>query len=171
MVEILRYKDESDKSLGLAGMAIALMACDGENYLSSVSLEEGEQPFDLDDDSFLNGNPRISARLVWNDMFVRFQLITGLVIGNILCRRRGAMPTSKELAAVRDFVLREGAAECSLDNDEIEGIYNKNLSFYRRMFGHRQVIELAESFAAQLRVQRRMSAGEVFDYLSSLNNM
>ena len=35
----LKYIDEEDKSYGIAGMAVAIMVFDGENLLSSISLE------------------------------------------------------------------------------------------------------------------------------------
>lgn len=171
MVEVLRYKDEADKSLGLAGMAISLVACDGERYLASLSLEEGDEAFELSSESFFSGNPRFSARLVWNDLFVRFQLSSGLLLGNVLCRWRGTMPPAEVLDAVHDIVREEGGSECSLDDDEIENVYNKSLAFYRRLFAHRPVIEVADSFADHLRRQRRMSAGEVFEFLSCLSRL
>lgn len=171
MVEVLRYKDEADKSLGLAGMAISLVACDGERYLASLSLEEGDEAFELSSESFFSGNPRFSARLVWNDLFVRFQLSSGLLLGNVLCRWRGTLPPAEVLEAVHDIVREEGSSECSLDDDEIENVYNKSLAFYRRLFAHRPVIEVADSFADHLRRQRRMSAGEAFEFLSCLSRL
>ena len=40
MYDKLKYIDETDKSLGIAGMAITLVACDCEDMLACVSLEE-----------------------------------------------------------------------------------------------------------------------------------
>ena len=65
----LKYKDENDRSMGLAGSAIALVIWDGEDKLAAIDLDSlpGEGMEMTPDFSFA-GNPRLSARLAWQMM-------------------------------------------------------------------------------------------------------
>lgn len=169
----LHYSDESDKSLGIAGMAIALVACDSESVLASVSLESGEETFDFSQDFFFSGNPRQSARIAWNELLRQFQIASSLLLGNVFCRARagGHAPEADVLDFVRDFIAAEGREYCSLDDDEIQTVYDKYLHFHTRLFSHPGVLSVARDFATVLRMRRSMTAGEVFEQLSRLNSI
>lgn len=173
MDSLLKYTDETDKSLGIAGMAISLIACDSEDYLASVSLEEGEEAIAMASEFFFNGNPSVSAKIAWNEMLKQYQITTAMLIGNIMCRAlvAGHSPKNKILDLVHDIVKREGAAQCSLEDDEIENVYRKNFSYYNRLFKHPAVQDIARDFATTLRMARRMTAGEVVENLHRLNSL
>lgn len=173
MYEKLKYTDETDKSLGVAGMAITLVACDCEDMLSAVSLEEGEESISMAEEFFFNGNPRMSAKIAWNEILKQFQVTTGMLIGNVLCRRfcAGTSPDAEMIRIVHDIIIDEGTNQCSLDEDESEAVYNKYYRYYNRLFTHPTVAVVARDFAATLRMQRRMSAGEVIDNLRRLTNL
>lgn len=169
----LHYTDESDKSLGIAGMAIALVACDSESILASVSLEPDEEAFDFTQDFFFSGNPRQSARIAWNELLRQFQIASSLLLGNVFCRARaaGRAPEAAALDMVRAFIDGEGREYCSLEADEIQAVYDKNLRFHTRLFTHPGVLSVARDFATVLRMRRTMSAGEVFEQLARLNSI
>lgn len=169
----LHYSDESDKSLGIAGMAIALVACDSESVLASVSLEPDEEAFDFSQDFFFSGNPRQSARIAWNELLRQYQIASSLLLGNVFCRARAAghAPEDDVLDIVRGFIAGEGREYCSLDDDEIQTVYDKTLRFHTRLFSHPGVLSVARDFATVLRMRRSMTAGEVFEQLSRLNSI
>lgn len=173
MDSLLHYNDEADKSLGIAGMAISLVACDCENVLSSVSMEPDDDSLNLTQEFFFSGNPRQSARIAWNELLRQFQIASSLVIGNVLCRAHAAghSPAKEIIDAMHGFISEQGREYCSLDDDEIEAIYNKNYQYHRRLFSHPGVMSVARDFATVLRMRRTMTAGEVFEQLSRLNSI
>ncbi len=84
----LRYTDERDKSYGIAGMAITLVACDGEHLLAEIHLdaEPGECMVMTHDFGF-KGNPRMSAKIVWEQTLKDLRITTSMALGNLACRR------------------------------------------------------------------------------------
>ena len=172
MYDKLKYIDETDKSLGIAGMAITLVACDCEDMLACVSLEDGEESISMAEEFFFNGNPRLSAKIAWNEILKQFQVTAGMLIGNVLCRKfcKGTSPEDL-LKVVHDIIIEEGARHCSLDEDEADAVYNKNYLYYNRLFMHPTVAGVARDFATALRMQRRMTSGEVIENLRRLGNI
>lgn len=171
--EILKYKDEADKSLGVAGMCISLVACDCEDMLASVSLEEGSEAVTMSEEFFFNGNPRMSAKIVWNELLKQFEVAVGMLIGNVMCRQFTANHTldNRLIEAAHSIIIDEAAELCSLEADEAERVYNKNYRYYYRLFSHPGVCSIASDFATNLRAQRSMTAGEVIDHLRRLSNI
>lgn len=167
----LRYKDEVDMSFGIVGMAIALVACNCEDSLLSISIEPDEEHFQLSEDFFIL-NQTISAKAVWKESLKQYSLLNSIVFGNVMCRAYsvGKSPDKVVLKQMKDYLAEEGAANCSLEKDEIDNLYNKNLDYYRRFFTHPQVLSVAKQLADALRLHRRMSADEVFEYLNRLQN-
>lgn len=172
MYQILRYTDEVDKSLGVAGMTIALMACDGENCIAAVSVEDGEDTVEFTPEAFFACNPRFSAKIAWKQLMREFQIYSGMLMGNVMCRHLAAEKDIRQemLDILHDLVAEQGVAKCELDQDELDDIFNKDLRYFSRLFSHPGVIDAARDFANNLRIQRRMTAGEVFDCLSRLSS-
>lgn len=173
MKSALKYVDEADKALGIAGMAISLVACDGEDFLAAVSIVDGEDSLDMSDEFFFNGNQEFSAKLAWNEMLKQFQLTAGMLLGNVMCRAyaAGHSPSRDTLDAVRRLIREEGSEHCSLDRDEADAIYEKDYDYYSRLFTHPTVVEVARNFASILRTRRRLNAAEVLDNLRRLNSL
>ena len=173
MYEKLKYSDETDKSMGVAGMAISLIACDCEDMLAGVSLDEAEETLSMAGEFFFSGNPRFSAKIAWNEILRQFQITAGLLMGNVMCRRlcTGGAVDAEIMGIVRDIILKEGAEHCSLEEDEADALYNKNYRYYHRLFSHPSVAAIARDFATTLRMQRRMTAGEVVENLRRLSSL
>lgn len=169
----LKYTDETDKSLGVAGMTISLVACDGENLLASVSLEDNEDAMQFAEEFFFAGNPRFSAKIAWNEMLKQYQVACGMLLGNVMCRRFavGKGVENDLLKVVHDILADAGHTHCSLEDDEIDSLFNKNYRYYSRLFSHSGVLAVARDFATTLRMRRRLTAGEVFEQLSRLNSL
>ena len=173
MYENLKYSDEADRSLGIAGMAIALMACEGEDYIAKVSLEDGDETIEFSQEAFFVSNPRFSAKIAWNQMMREYHIFTGMLLGNVICRQVLTNKNVKEelVEMLHDLIAEHGMHNCSLDEDEVNELFNKDLRYFRRLFSHPAVSDVARDFALNLRVHRRMTAGEVFENLSRLATM
>lgn len=169
----LKYTDDVDKSLGLAGMAITLVACDSEELIASVSMEDDEEPLEMAGEFFFGGNPRFSAKIAWNEILRQYQITMSLLLGNVLCRNlcTGRDIDNDVLQSIHEIILSEGMDNCSLEEDEIDALYNKNYRYYHNLFSHPSVGLVARDFATTLRMQRRMSAGEIIENLRRLSTI
>ncbi len=168
----LKYTDNNDKCYGLAGMAIGLFIYDGENYLSAISLDtEPENAITFSPDFYFSGNPRMSAKNVWNHLLKQYEISTGMTISNVLCRYlagRHTDVTPDVRSALLQAVTDEGKATCSLDDDEINAIFNKGYGYLTRVFSHRAVQGIVNDFARRLNDRRTLSHDEITDILRAL---
>ena len=169
----LKYSDEHDKSYGVAGMAIAVVAYDCENMLASVSMDaEPGHCIEFGSEFFFNGNPRLSAKIAWTELIKQFRVATGLLVANAMSRNyvqhRRRLSHDTE-AAIRDVVHNCGAhEETQLDDDEIDAVLERNFQFFDRLFQMQAVHEAAHSLAAQLVERRTLTPAEVVDRLASM---
>lgn len=171
-MESLRYKDDTDRSYGATGMAIALVVFDGQEMLSSISIDgDPNDLVSMSPEFYFAGNPGISAKTAWNQLLKNYNLGVGMMISNILCRHlvRTNQSVPEELHNfIHSLVLEEGRASCSLDDDEIESLFQKNYSYLRRVFLHRGVQSIAHDFAMSLLSRRSLSRLDAFELLDSL---
>lgn len=171
----LKYKDENDRSMGLAGSAIALVIWDGEDKLAAIDLDSlpGEGMEMTPDFSFA-GNPRLSARLAWQMMVKQLELTSAMVMGNVLCRSyvgQGRQPSSSARAALRAILRDEAISACSLEDDEFDQMYSRLLDLQSQIFTHNEVATMARTLAADLLSRRRLTAAEVLDRLDRLSKI
>lgn len=172
----LKYADEADKSFGLAGMAISLMAWDAREWLEAIDIDaEPDSAMRMTADYYLTVAPRVGAKAVWEQALTRFRLTTAMTVANVACRQivhnghsRLAEATD---AALRGVLTEEGSALCSLDDDEVSRIYGKSLAYCSRLFSHPGVCGLASTLASALREKRAMEAADVFEILAPLSRM
>ncbi|MDE6137464.1 MAG: hypothetical protein K2F97_08320 [Muribaculaceae bacterium] len=170
---LLKYKDERDKSYGVAGMAIAVVAYDCEDMLASVSMDaDPGHAIEFGSEFYFNGNPRLSAKIAWTELLKQFRLATGLLVANAMSRnyvqhrRRLSFDTEK---ALREIIHACGAEdETQLDDDEIDAVIERNFEFFNRLFQMQAVHEAAHSLASQLVERRTLTPAEVVDRLASM---
>lgn len=167
--ELLRYADADDKCYGVAGMTIAMFIFNAENYLAGVSIDSS----DLDSLEF---NPEfqfartqeISAKSVWNHILKRFNLASGLLISNLMSRyylhRRQNIPDNVSAELLRRLA-EEGKASCELEAEEVEKVYNKNLSYLSQAFRSPNVAYLADKLVDRLRSDRRLTVAEIMELM------
>lgn len=169
----LKYIDEKDKSYGLAGMAISIVALDGEDYFDAISIDApADESIEFSHDFYFVGNPRLSAKIAWNEMLKHFQLSSGMVISNLICRnyvQHRHKLTPDIIEALKSVVRDEARENCSLDEDESDALFEKSLNYFDRLFSYARVHEIANDFASALVRQRRMSSQEVFEQLRQLS--
>lgn len=170
----LLYKDETDRSFGLAGMAISLYVWDGEDYL--IGLDIDAQPgsgLAISPAFNFGGNPRLSARIAWKEMVKHLQLSTAMLLGNAMCRSLCAPGgdghlSSRTTALMRAMVRDEGREVCALDDDEIADIFDQTLSYLTRLYSNPTVSSVARNLSASLISRRTLSAAETLDFLRNL---
>lgn len=169
----LRYVDEKDRSYGLAGVAISLVTLEGAEFLSNMSIDaptgEGVQ---LSQDFYFIGNPRMSAKIAWNEILKHVQLSSGMVISNVMCRnyvQHHRKLSSDLIRTLKDFIKEEARESCSLDDDESEILSDKLIKYFDRVFSYSQVHDLAHEFADTIVNQRQLTAREVIDQLGRLS--
>lgn len=171
----LRYKDEEDRAYGLAGMTISMVVWDGEDMLVGVSLDnEPGQGLEVTPDFNFSGNPRMSARMAWQQLVKQFELSTAMLLGNAMCRAyvgAGHQLASSSASLLRALVRDEGRQVCQLDDDEITHIYDKTSRYLERLFSHSGVATMAHRFADDLRQHRRLTAAEALERLAALNGL
>lgn len=168
----LKYKDENDRSLGLAGSAIAIVVWNGEDHLSAISLDsEPGEGVEMSPEFGFAGNPRLSARLAWQLQLKQLELTGAMVAGNVMCRsyvgeRRPLSSAARSL--LRAVVRDEAVNRCSLEEDECDAIFDRIIGYQQQLFSHSAIVEMALGLADDLRRHRRMTSAEILDRLHRL---
>lgn len=171
-METLKYKDDTDRSYGATGMAIGLVIFDGEEMLASINIDgDPNDMVAMSPDFYFAGNPGVSAKTAWNQMLKNYNLGIGMLMSNLLCRHlvseRQALPDSLR-SYLYNIAVEEGREACSLDDDEIDRLFEKNINYLTRVFSHRGVQSVAHDFAATLLSRRSLSRLDVLEQLESL---
>lgn len=169
----LQFRNERDKIYGLTGMAITLVACDGEKYLVHIDVDAptASECMQLSPEFGIKGNPRMSARIVWNQAVSDLRLTASLAVGNIMCRRvllDHRDVRADDLNAVQTALRSDAMAHCGLDNDEADAMLDSIYSYVRRLFAHSGIRQVAHSFASHLAERRLLSGTETVEILASL---
>ena len=168
----LQYIDERDKTYGIAGMAITLVALDAEKYFDGIDLDSptGEYIIMSNDYGF-RGNPRMSAKIIWEQTLRELRLSASLALGNLACRRyilaRKAL-AADEIAALREALRYDANEHLDMDSDEADNLFENCRQYADRIFRHHSVAPIAHSFASKLTERHRMSAQEAIEILASL---
>jgi hypothetical protein len=83
-------------------------------------------------------------------------------------RLKKDVPTSL-LNEVRKAIADEGKETCSLEDDEIDDLYRRTLSYTRRLFNNPQLKPAIAQFAGVLSRKRTLTAVELRDELERLS--
>lgn len=174
--DLLRYADETDKSYGLAGMALSLVAWDVEDWLEGINIDaEPDEAMEMTREFYLCISPRTGAKAAWEQALRRFQITAAMTVANVSCRQmahhhHGAL-AGKIDAQLREALSTEGAAMCELDSDEVSRIYGKSLAYCSRLFSHPGVCRIIDALAESLRQNRKLPADKIFEILAPLNRL
>lgn len=167
----LKYNDERDKAAGMAGMAITIVAVNAAHLIDGIDIDAVDgSNMQMSDDITISGNPRVSAKAVWEQSVKDLRAVLSMVLGNMACPRR--MGTSKDIKLpdtdFRKIVREQSASWCGLDPDEADALYDDCSAFVRRLFSHTSLPSIAEKVIQRIIERRRMTADEVIELLSSL---
>lgn len=168
----LQYANDRDKAYGVAGMVVTLTALDGEKYLSLLDLDAaGSHCLELDNRYGMRGNPRMSAKIVWEQTLEELRLFVSMAIGNIVCRRLlidNRQPTTDELKALRSALEADAGEHLGLDADEADAMFDNCHRYAVSLFRHDGICRVTHSFAQTLTEKRKIQAIEAIEILASL---
>ncbi|MBD5366096.1 MAG: hypothetical protein HDR82_03635 [Bacteroides sp.] len=168
----LKYTDDRDRCYGVAGMAMSMIILECDELLSAIDIDAPvEEMIKFTPQYFFAGNPRLSARLAWNQLLEHYRLTVSMLVSNVLSRHyvyRKKELTPELLELVHGYVTDEGRESCQLDEDEINSLFNKQFSYMQRLFRHHGVQSVIDDFAGNLLKSRHMSASEVLEGFSAL---
>ena len=170
---LLKYRDELDKSYGVAGMALGLSVLEAENLFTAVTLDaEGPGCIQFTPEFNFAGNPRLSPRGAWQYIVGHYRITVGLAVANALCR---CMVLDNEQVddKLRDGLFNAACADgrdyCQLERDEIEPIFDEVFDNMSRLFADTRVRKAMDAFADALQQRRTLSHIDVNDMLQQLN--
>lgn len=168
----LAYTNEDDKAYGLAGMAISLAALDAIDRVASVSLDAEGPMVIFSHQYYFSGSPSISPKTTWDNLLHNFYITSAMVISNVMARsivRLGQDVPSGLLDTIHREITEEGRDTCSLEDDEIETIYDKTRAYMGRIFRNPRLHPAIDDFARTLSRRRSLSGSEILDELRALS--
>lgn len=169
----LKYKDDEDKTYGVAGMAVGMVIFDGEDLLSQIAIDnEPHNVIEFTGEFYFSGNPHLSPKRAWNQILQHYNLSMAMLIANVMCRSivmKKKSVTVDIKKAIHKIIEEEGRNSCSLENDEIDNLFEKNYNYLYRIFSHHGVQSIISDFVDTLKSKRTLSRNEVLDELKSLS--
>ena len=171
----MKYRDELDKSYGVAGMVLGLSVFDASDLFTAVTLDsDGPGCIQFTPEFFFAGNPRLSPRGAWQYIVGHYRISVGLAVANALCRRM-VLDNGKVDDKLRDELFNaaidDGRNYCQLERDEVEPIFDEAFNNMKRLFADGRVRKAMDSFADALQRHRTLSHIDVIDLLQQLNLM
>ena len=171
--KIMKYRDELDKSYGVAGMALGLSVFDADDLFTAVTIDaEGPECIQFTPEFFFAGNPRLSPRGAWKYILGHYRISVGLAVANALCRRM-VLDNSKVDDKLRDQLFNaaydDGRDYCQLERDEVDPIFDEAFENLTRLFSDSRVRKAMDTFADALQQRRTLSHIDVNDILQQLN--
>lgn len=167
----LKYSDEKDRAYGLAGMAISLAALDAFDRIATINLDGDPWMVEFSNEYYFSGSPSISPKTTWDNMVQNFHITVSMVISNVMSRalvnKHREIPADV-LGAVHTAILNEGHDSCGLEDDEIDALFNRALTYSRRIFSDSRLHSAIDEFAHVLTQKRILSGNEIHDELRNL---
>ena len=167
----LAYLNEDDRAYGLAGMVISLASLHAIDRVAEVSLDTDGPMVEFSHRYYFPGSPSISPKASWDNLVQNFHLTTSMVVANVLARsvvRLKEEAPSDVMDKIYDEVEREGRDTCSLEDDEIENLYNNALQRARLLFHNPRLHPAIDEFARVISRKRHLSGMEIADELHLL---
>ena len=167
----LRYQNEDDRAYGLAGMAIAIAALDAIDRVAEISLDADGPMVSFSHEYYFSGSPSISPKVSWNNLLHNFYITSSMAISNLMARslvRLHQDLPKKLLEEVHSEMRTEGKDTCSLEEDEVDRIYNRSVTGMRRIFANPRLHPAIDEFAGTLSRRRHLSGTEIYDELRIL---
>lgn len=170
---IMKYRDELDKSYGVAGMALGLSVLDAEDLFTAVTIDgDGPGCVLFTPEFFFAGNPRLSTRGAWQYILGHYRISVGLAVANALCRRM-VLDQERIDQSLRDQLFdvacADGREYCQLERDEVEPIFDETFSHMMRLFSDSRVRRAMDTLADTLQQRRTLSHIDVSDILHRLD--
>ena len=168
----LAYLNEDDKAYGLAGMAISRAALDAIDRVAAVSLDADGPMVTFSHQYYFSGSPSVSPKVTWDTLLHNFYITSAMVISNVMARsivRLGQEVPADLLDTIHKEIAEEGRDTCSLEDDEIDTLYDKTRSYMGRIFRNPRLHPAIDDFARTLSRRRSLSGNEIIDELRALS--
>ncbi len=170
---LMKYRDELDKSYGVAGMALGLSVLDADSLFTAITIDsDGPGCIQFTPEFFFAGNPRLSPRGAWQYILSHYRISVGLAVANALCRRM-VLDNARVDNLLRDELFNaaceDGRDFCQLERDEVEPIFDEAFENMTRIFTDSRVRKAMDTFADALRQRRTLSHIDVADILQQTN--
>lgn len=166
--DCLRYKDDTDRSYGIAGMALAAFILDYGRYINSVSVERrGLDSVEFTPDFYIVTGDNISAKVSWEHVIEQYQIISSMLISNVICRmmvRHHREPEISHHDAMLE-ALRDYAAECQLEMDESEQLFDKHFQYLNRAYHNVRLHAAAERIVDELKARHTLYYSDLCEVL------
>jgi len=168
----MKYRDELDKSYGVAGMAIGLSVLEADSLFTAVTLDaDGPDCIQFTPQFFFAGNPRLSPRGAWKYILGHYRISVGLAVANALCRRM-VLDNGQLDDKLRDELFNaafdDGRNYCQLERDEVEPIFDEMLNEMSRLFADSRVRKAMDAFVDALQQRRTLTHIDVADIFQQL---
>lgn len=164
----LKYKDDTDRSYGVAGMALAAFILDYEKYITSVSVERsGIDAVEFSPDFYMTACESISPKASWAHCIEQYQIISSMLISNVMCRSMVRNHMEVEMShhdAMLDS-LYDFAKECQLDTDEAEELFDKHYQYLNRAYHNSRVHVAAQRLVDELSSRHTLVHSDLCDIL------
>lgn len=167
----LKYLNEDDRAYGLAGMVISLASLNAIDRVAEVSIDSDGPMVEFAHEYYFPGSPVVSPKATWDNLVQNFHITTSMVVSNVLARSIVRMKSEapKEIMdMIYSEVEREGRDTCSLEDDEIENLYNNALTRATRIFRNPRLHPAIDEFARVISRRRSLSGMEILDELHLL---
>lgn len=168
----LEYLNEDDKAYGLAGMAVSLAALDAIDRIVGVSLDAEGPMVTFSNEFYFSTSPAISPKVTWNNLLQNLYLTSAMVMSNVMSRSlvRMKRDVPKELMdSIHKEIAEEAKDICSLDEDEIDNIFDRTRMQMGRIFRNPRLHPAIDDFARTLSLKRTLSGNEIVDELRQLS--
>ncbi|MEZ3532572.1 MAG: hypothetical protein K1V90_05825 [Muribaculaceae bacterium] len=167
----LAYLNEDDRAYGLAGMMISLASLRAIDRVAEVSLDSEGPMVEFSHEYYFPGSPSISPKSTWDNLVQNFHITTAMVISNVMARsvvRLKEEAPKDVLNEIYSEVEREGKETCSLEDDEIENLFQNALMRSQRLFHNPHLHSAIDEFAHIISRKRTLSGREIRDELHLL---
>lgn len=171
----LKYADAEDRAYGLCGMALALYIYDAEQFIDNISIDApADLGLTLSADFFAPSNPNLSVKAVWKESFRNFQILSAMVIGNVLSRslsRRHAELANNVKSLVFSALTDEGDASCGLTETEVESVCSRSFDYIARVLRNPTVAATVDSMVRELNLARSLDRDRILAHFLPLQRL
>lgn len=168
--ESLKYKDDTDRCYGVAGMALAAFMMDYEKYIDSISIDRKDmESVEFTPEFFITVSEGISPKASWVHSLEQFQMITSMLISNVMCRSmvRNRHEVEMKMRNVMLGCLHDYACDCQLEDDEAEHLFDKHYELLNRAYHNAQMHTMAHRLVDELSSRRILHHYDLNELLSS----
>lgn len=167
----LHYRNDDDKAYGLAGMIFSLNALGALDIINEVTLDTDGPMVTFSSEYYYFASPVVSPKAVWQQTKRLWYLTSSMAVANLMARsvvRDCEQIPSDVLGDLRTLIMQEGADALSLEEDEVENLFENLYRKNMQIFYNPRYQPLVRSLTRSLALRRHMTLSDLTDLLSTL---